>query len=45
MTETTQPVLSDAILARCHERAPIYDEENRFFQRILKNCAMRAICS
>lgn len=32
MTETHHPVLSDAILARCHERAPIYDEENRFFQ-------------
>jgi alkylation response protein AidB-like acyl-CoA dehydrogenase len=24
-------VLSDEILARCHERAPIYDRENRFF--------------
>ena len=32
---TTAPskasVLSDAFLARCHERAPIYDRENRFF--------------
>ena len=27
---TEQCVLSDAILARCAERAPIYDRENRF---------------
>ncbi|MFN8487603.1 MAG: acyl-CoA dehydrogenase family protein [Caldilineaceae bacterium] len=25
------PVLSDELLARCHQRAPIYDRENRFF--------------
>lgn len=31
MTATRQSILSDAILARCHERAPMYDEENRFF--------------
>ena len=28
---TEQRVLSDDILARCAERAPIYDRENRFF--------------
>jgi alkylation response protein AidB-like acyl-CoA dehydrogenase len=28
---TTHRVLSDDILARCAERAPIYDRENRFF--------------
>ena len=28
---TKQRVLSDDILARCAERAPIYDRENRFF--------------
>ena len=27
---TQQHVLSDDILARCAERAPIYDRENRF---------------
>ncbi len=31
MVSGTQPILSDAVLARCHERAPIYDRENRFF--------------
>src|SRR5579859_7128779 len=30
-TDSSAPVLSDAILERCHERAPIYDRENRFF--------------
>jgi alkylation response protein AidB-like acyl-CoA dehydrogenase len=32
-TETTKKasVLTDAILAGCHQRAPIYDRENRFF--------------
>src|SRR5437870_10474881 len=25
------PLLSDAVLARCHDRAPGYDRENRFF--------------
>ena len=28
---TTHHVLSDDILARCAERAPVYDRENRFF--------------
>jgi hypothetical protein len=28
---TNQRILSDDILARCAERAPIYDQENRFF--------------
>ena len=28
---TQHRVLSDDILARCAERAPIYDRENRFF--------------
>src|SRR5262245_21267567 len=28
---TTQHVLSDDILTRCAERAPVYDRENRFF--------------
>ena len=27
----SQPVLSEEILARCQERAPAYDRENRFF--------------
>ncbi len=32
MTKPNQTsILSDALLARCHERAPIYDRENRFF--------------
>ncbi len=37
MTATTQDVrgkaslLTDEILSRCHQRAPIYDRENRFF--------------
>ncbi len=30
MAESTY-VLSDDILARCHEHAPVYDRENRFF--------------
>ena len=25
-------ILSDQLLARCRERAPIYDVDNRFFQ-------------
>jgi alkylation response protein AidB-like acyl-CoA dehydrogenase len=29
--KTDSHVLSDDILARCLERAPIYDQENRFF--------------
>ena len=28
---TNHRVLSDDILARCGERAPVYDRENRFF--------------
>ena len=28
---TQHRILSDDILARCAERAPIYDRENRFF--------------
>jgi alkylation response protein AidB-like acyl-CoA dehydrogenase len=28
---TKTPILSDELLARCHQRAPIYDRENRFF--------------
>ena len=31
MSTTTSPVLSDAIIARCGERAATYDRENRFF--------------
>ena len=31
MVATTQSVLSDELLAGCAERAPIYDQENRFF--------------
>lgn len=27
-----EPVLPDDVLARCHERAPVYDRENRFFE-------------
>jgi alkylation response protein AidB-like acyl-CoA dehydrogenase len=29
--KTQTQLLSEEILARCHERAPIYDRENRFF--------------
>jgi alkylation response protein AidB-like acyl-CoA dehydrogenase len=32
MTVATTSILSDALLDRCHERAPVYDRENRFFQ-------------
>ena len=32
MSVTTRAVLTDALLQRCRERAPIYDAENRFFQ-------------
>ena len=31
MATTDHHVLSDDILARCQERAPVYDRENRFF--------------
>src|SRR5688572_1393108 len=31
VTPKGSPVLSEEILARCMERAPIYDRENRFF--------------
>jgi hypothetical protein len=31
MVASDQHVLSDEILARCAQRAPIYDRENRFF--------------
>lgn len=31
MVATQSSVLSDDLLARCAERAPIYDQENRFF--------------
>jgi alkylation response protein AidB-like acyl-CoA dehydrogenase len=31
ITAKNEPVLSNEILARCMERAPIYDRENRFF--------------
>jgi alkylation response protein AidB-like acyl-CoA dehydrogenase len=31
MATTEKSVLSDQLLARCTERAPIYDRENRFF--------------
>ena len=30
-TASKTPILSDELLARCHQRAPIYDRENRFF--------------
>lgn len=30
-TETRQSILSDDLLKRFHERAPVYDRENRFF--------------
>ena len=36
-TTTNKPsVLSDALLARYHERVPIYDRKNRFFFKGLK---------
>ena len=31
MAVATQSVLSDTLLAKCRERAPEYDRENRFF--------------
>lgn len=31
-TTAAHPMLTDALLARCAERAPVYDRENRFFQ-------------
>lgn len=31
MVTTEKPVLSDDILKRCHERAPGYDRDNKFF--------------
>ena len=31
MQATLQPVMSEAVLQRCAERAPVYDRENRFF--------------
>jgi alkylation response protein AidB-like acyl-CoA dehydrogenase len=30
-TASTKSVLTDELLARCAERAPIYDKESRFF--------------
>ena len=30
--DTSESVLSDSLLERCRERAPIYDRDNRFFQ-------------
>ena len=32
MVATDRPVLSEDILARCRDRAAMYDEENRFFE-------------
>jgi alkylation response protein AidB-like acyl-CoA dehydrogenase len=32
MSVATKPVLTDALLERCRERAPLYDRENRFCQ-------------
>ena len=32
MAVATKPVLTDALLEKCRERAPLYDRENRFFQ-------------
>jgi len=32
MPVATKPVLTDALLAKCRERAPLYDRENRFCQ-------------
>ena len=31
MTTTTRELLTDEMLARFDERAPVYDRENRFF--------------
>jgi alkylation response protein AidB-like acyl-CoA dehydrogenase len=31
MVFSTTPILSEEVLARCHQRAPGYDRENRFF--------------
>src|SRR5215471_10316249 len=31
MQATVQPVMADAVFQRCAERAPVYDQENRFF--------------
>ncbi len=32
MAVATKPVLTDALLGKCRERAPVYDRENRFCQ-------------
>ena len=32
MATETRPFLTDEMLARFNERAPVYDRENRFFQ-------------
>ena len=32
MAIATGRILSDELLVRCAERAPVYDRENRFFQ-------------
>jgi alkylation response protein AidB-like acyl-CoA dehydrogenase len=32
MIATSAPILSEALLQKCRERAPVYDRENRFFQ-------------
>jgi alkylation response protein AidB-like acyl-CoA dehydrogenase len=32
MAVTSESVLSDALLERCRERAPVFDRDNRFFQ-------------
>jgi hypothetical protein len=31
MSDSRPPVLSDELLQSFHERAPVYDRENRFF--------------
>ena len=32
MPVTTESILTDSLLEKCRERAPVYDRENRFFQ-------------
>ena len=40
---TNRRVLSDEILVRCAERAPIYDRENRFFSEDFEELRQPAI--
>ena len=40
-----EALLTDDMLARFDERAPIYDRENRFFDEDFEACEPRGTCS